>query len=117
MGTKLRLPLGCSLQSSLINCNSIPIQSGDTQVIHFSNHRMQIIEQHWNEEKLNFNETVFVRSKMDSQASDASSSFLDSLDTFKIPIIGSGGAAVIMVIIVLRTNTVSLKFSFSSFQC
>ena len=38
---------------------------------------------------------------MDSQASDASSSFLDSLDTFKIPIIGSGGAAVIMVIIVV----------------
>ena len=47
--TKLRLPLGCSLKSTLINCNSIPIQSGDTQVIHFSNHRMQNIEQHWNE--------------------------------------------------------------------
>ena len=101
--TKLRLPLGCSLHSTLINCNSIPIQSGDTQVIHFSNHRMQIIEQHWNEEKLNFNETVFVRSKVDTddQASDAISSLLESLDTFKIPIIGSGGAAAIMIIIVV----------------
>ena len=99
--TKLRLPLGCSLQSSLINCNSVPIQSGDTQVIHFSNHRMQIIEQHWNEEKLDFNETVFLQSKMDSQVSDESSTFLDSLDTFKIPIIGSGGVAVIMVIVVV----------------
>ena len=64
---------------------------------------MQIIEQHWNEEKLNFNETVFARSTvdMDSQANDATFSFLDSLDTFKVPIIGSGGAAVIVVIIVV----------------
>ena len=64
---------------------------------------MQIIEQHWNEEKLNFNETVFARSTvdMDSQANDDSPSFLDFLDTFKVPIIGSGGAAVIMVILVV----------------
>ena len=64
---------------------------------------MQIIEQHWNEEKLNFNETVFVRSRVDvdSQANDATSSFLESLDTFKVPIIGSGGAAVIMLLIVV----------------
>jgi hypothetical protein len=62
---------------------------------------MQIIEQHWNEEKLDFNETVFVRSKvdMDNQAGETSTSFLESLDTFKIPIIGSGGAAALMVII------------------
>merc|ERR1712237_253131 len=101
--TKLRLPLGCSLQSTLINCNSVPIQSGDTQVVHFSNHRMQIIEQHWNEEKLNFNETVFARSTvdMDSQANDGSPSLLESLDTFKIPIIGAGGAVAIMVILVI----------------
>ena len=92
-----------SLQSTLINCNSIPIQSGDTQVIHFSNHRMQIIEQHWNEEKLNFNETVFARSTvdMDNQANDDSPSLLESLDTFKVPIIGSGGAVAIMVILVV----------------
>ena len=101
--TKLRLPLGCSLQSTLINCNSIPIQSGDTQVVHFANHRMQIIEQHWNEEKLNFNETVFARSRVDmaDQESDDSPSLLESLDTFKIPIIGSGGAAAILIILVI----------------
>ena len=101
--TKLRLPLGCSLQSTLINCNSIPIQSGDTQVVHFANHRMQIIEQHWNEEKLNFNETVFARSRVDmaNQESDDSPSLLESLDTFKIPIIGSGGAAAILIILVI----------------
>jgi hypothetical protein len=64
---------------------------------------MQIMEQHWNEEKLNFNETVFARSPVeeDIQASNASPSFLESLDTFKVPIIGSGGAAVIMVIVVV----------------
>ena len=38
---------------------------------------------------------------VDSQANDTPSSFLDSLDTFKVPIIRSGGAAVIMVIIVV----------------
>jgi len=64
---------------------------------------MQIIEQHWNEEKLNVNETVFARSTvdMDSQANNDSPSFLDSLDTFKVPIIGSGGAAVLVVILVV----------------
>ena len=99
--TKLRLPLGCSLKSTLINCNSIPIQSGDSQVVHFSNHRMQIIEQHWNEEKLNFNETVFARSRVDVSDQDDSPSLLESLDTFKIPIIGSGGAVAIMIILVI----------------
>ena len=101
--TKLRLPLACSLQSTLINCNAIPIKSGDTKVVHFANHRMEIMEQHWNEKKLNYNKTVFVRSKVtvDSPADDYSSSFLESLDTFKIPIIGSGGAAVMVIIVVV----------------
>ena len=101
--TKLRLPLACSLQSTLINCNSIPIKSGDTQVVHFSNHRMQIMEQHWNEEKLDFNETVFARSKItvDSSSDDSTSSFLDSLDDFKTPIIGSGGAAITIAIVII----------------
>ena len=101
--TIIRLPLSCSLQSTLINCNSIPIQSGDKQVVHFSNHRMKIIEQHWNEEKLNFNESVFVQSKveMDNSANESTFSFLESLDNHKIPIIGSGGAAVMMVIILI----------------
>ena len=68
---------------------------------------MQIIEQHWNEEKLKFNETAFVRSTVeaDSLADDATLSFMDSLDTFKIPIIGSGGAAVMIVIIVIISIT------------
>ena len=101
--TKIRLPLSCSLQSTLINCNSIPIQSGDKQVVHFSNHRMRIIEQHWNEEKLNFNESIFVQSKVeiDISANESTFSFLESLDNHKIPIIGSGGAAVMMVIILI----------------
>ena len=105
--TKLRLPLGCSLKSSLINCNSILIQSGDTKVVHFSSHRMQIIEQHWNEEKLKFNESVFVRSTVESDplAGGIAASFMDSLDTFKIPIIGSGGAAAMIIIIVIISIT------------
>ena len=64
---------------------------------------MQIIEQHWNEEKLKFNETAFVRSTVeaDNLADDATLSFMDSLETFKIPIIGSGGVAVMIIIIVI----------------
>ena len=105
--TKLRLPLGCSLKSSLINCNSILIQSGNTKVVHFSSHRMQIIEQHWNEEKLKFNESVFVRSTVESDplTGGIAASFMDSLDTFKIPIIGSGGAAAMIIIIVIISIT------------
>ena len=101
--TKIRLPLSCSLQSTLINCNSIPIQSGDTQVVHFSSHRMRIIEQHWNEEKLDFNETVFARSKItvDSSSDDSTSSFLEAIENFKIPIIGSGGAAIAIAIVIV----------------
>jgi hypothetical protein len=105
--TKLRLPLGCSLKSSLINCNSVLIQSEDSKVIHFSSHRMQIIEQHWNEDKVKFNESVFIRSTVeaDPQVDDATSSFMDSLETFKTPIIGSGGAAAMLIIIVIITVT------------
>ena len=64
---------------------------------------MRIIEQHWNEEKLNFNESVFIQSKveMDNSADESTFSFLESLDNHKIPIIGSGGAAVMMVIILI----------------
>jgi hypothetical protein len=105
--TKLRLPLGCSLKSSLINCNSVLIQSEDSKIIHFSSHRMQIIEQHWNEDKVKFNESVFIRSTVeaDPQVDDATSSFMDSLETFKTPIIGSGGAAAMLIIIVIITVT------------
>ena len=72
-------------------------------MVHFSNHRMQIIEQHWNEEKLDFNETVFARSKItvDPSSDDSTSSFLEAMDNFKITIIGSGGAAITIAIVIV----------------
>ena len=99
----LRLPLACSLHSTLINCNSIPIKSGDSQEVHFSNHRMEIVEQHWNEEKLNLNESVFVRSKveLDIPVEEPTLSFLDSLDAIKVPLLGSSRAAAMVIIVII----------------
>ena len=78
--TKLRLPVACSLHSKLINCNSIILRSSESQEVHFYHHRMEIVEQHWEEEKLKINETVFVKRKisMDPLTDATNPLFLDS---------------------------------------
>ena len=64
---------------------------------------MEIVEKHWEEEKLKINETVFVKSKlsMDSLKEAPTPSFLDSLDSLKVPILGSSGAVVLVIILVI----------------
>ena len=61
------------------------------------------MEQHWEEEKLKINETVFVKSKisMDSLKEAPTSSILDSLDSLKVPLLGSGEAVILVVIMVI----------------
>ena len=61
---KLKLPLVCSLTSERINCNSIMLHSSVTEELHPAQYRMVIIEQHLEEEKINLNTTVFVRSNI-----------------------------------------------------
>ena len=64
---------------------------------------MEITEQHWNEEKLNITESVFVRSKveLDTPVKEPALSFLDSLDAIKVPLLGSSGAAATVIIIII----------------
>ena len=63
---KLKLPLVCSLQSERINCDSVTLHSSVTEELHPTQYRMEIIEQHLEEEKINFNSTVFVRSNIET---------------------------------------------------
>merc|ERR1712074_37467 len=55
---KIRLPLVCSIISEKFNCSSVKFQSSRVKEIHFSEHRMSIVEQHFEEEKIATNSTV-----------------------------------------------------------
>ena len=57
----IKLPIVCSLSSKLINCNAIKIKSGATKELHLSHYRMKIVEQKFEEEKINSNKTKFIR--------------------------------------------------------
>jgi len=94
----LKLPLVCALQSSLINCDSVNIHSNTAKEIHPTKYRMEIIEQHFEEEKININSTVFVRSKIysDSSAMSKSTPFLDQI---KWPVIGLLAAVTFLIFI------------------
>ena len=85
---KLKLPLVCSLHSSIINCDSIKLHSSRTEEIHLSQYRMEVIEQHLEEEKINTNSTIFVRSNIETDPTSlpASTSLLEKI---KWPLIGS----------------------------
>ena len=84
---KLRLPMVCSLSSNKINCDSIKLQSSQTKEIHLSHYRMEIVEQKLEEEKININNTVFVKSEIISETNILPSS-PSLLDRFKWPLIG-----------------------------
>ena len=58
---KLKLPLVCSLRSNKINCDSIKLHSSRTEEVHLSQYRMEIIEQHLEEEEININSTIFCK--------------------------------------------------------
>merc|ERR1712030_273589 len=62
---KLRLPLVCSIISEKFNCSSVKFQSSKVKKIHLTEHRMEVLEQHFEEEKIAINSTVFVRSNIE----------------------------------------------------
>ena len=62
--TKLSLPVTCKLTSEKFNCSAVSLKSSETNEIHFPQHRMKILEQHWEEEKVNINHTKFIRSNL-----------------------------------------------------
>ena len=108
---KLRLPMVCSLSSDKINCDSIRLQSSQTKEIHLSHYRMEIVEQKLEEEKININKTVFVKSEVLSETNILPSA-PSLLDKLKWPLIGTGAA--IVMIIILTSAIILLKNHSSS---
>ena len=96
----------CSLHSEKIYCNSITIRSSKSKEIHLSHYRMKIVEQRWEEEKINVNETNIIKSKISMEPMEAisTSSFLKTLDSMKIPLIGSGGAVILIIVLMIAVK-------------
>merc|ERR1712105_81065 len=84
--------------SEKINCSAIKFQSSKVKEIHLTEHRMEVLEQHFEEEKIAINSTVFVRSniEIDENLTAPSSTFLE---TMKWPIIGSLGAILSLIVL------------------
>merc|ERR1712074_426094 len=87
-----------SIISEKFNCSSVKFQSSRVKEIHFSEHRMSIVEQHFEEEKIAINSTVFIRSKIekDEKLSSPNSTFLE---TIKWPLIGSLSAILLLILL------------------
>ena len=57
---KIKLPLTCSIRSEKINCQSVKFNSNRPEEIHILKHRMEVIEEHFEELKININSTKFI---------------------------------------------------------
>ena len=95
---KLRLPLVCSIISEKFNCSAIKFQSSRVKEIHLTEHRMKVLEQHFEEEKVAINSTVFIRSNIEIEENRATP-YPTFLETMKWPIIGSLGAILFLIIL------------------
>ena len=65
---------------------------------------MKILEQHWEEEKVNINQTVFIRSNISIETRSTILPALESLNPFsnvKIPLLCAGGAVFLILLIVI----------------
>ena len=82
----------------MINCDSVNIHSNTAQEIHPTKYRLEIIEQHFEEEKINVNSTVFVKSEIDTDFSSKQNS-TPFLDRIKWPVIGSLAAVTFLIFI------------------
>ena len=99
--TRLELPVTCKLTSRKFNCSAITMKSSETEKIHFPHHRMTILEQHWDEEATNINHTKFISSNITvEEKSNFFSSLpsLSQLSDYKIPLIGAGGAVLLILL-------------------
>ena len=93
---KLKLPLVCSIQAEKVNCNAIKFQSSKIKEIHLTQYRMEVLEQHFEEEKIDINSTVFIRSNIEAEEKSLSNSS-PFLERMKWPIIGSLAAIASMI--------------------
>ena len=61
---RIKLPLTCSIHSEKINCDSVKFSSNRPEEIHILKHRMEVIEEHFEERKININSTKFIKSNI-----------------------------------------------------
>ena len=96
---KLKLPVVCSLRSTQINCDSVTLRSSQTKEIHLTHYRMQIIEEKLEEEMVNINKTVFIKSEILSEPHFTPTA-PTLLDLLKWPLIGTGAAIILIIILI-----------------
>ena len=93
----IKLPVVCSIRSTLVNCRAVKITSGATKESHLSHYRMEIMETHVEEKEVN--KTKFVRQNI-QQKPTTKSNEPALLEKFKWPLIGTGATFVVMVILI-----------------
>ena len=77
------------------------LQSSEAKEVHFPHHHMTILEQHWDEEATNINQTKFFRSNITVETKTnyfPSFPSLNQLSHLKIPLISAGGAIVFILL-------------------
>ena len=97
--TKLELPVTCKIESAKFNCSAMSLLSSETKEVQFPHHRMKILEQHWDEEANNFNETKFYRSNVTVKPTISKfPSLKTDYSNLKIPLISIGGVTAFILL-------------------
>ena len=107
---KIKLPLTCSIHSEKIKCNSVQFNSNRPEEIHILKHRLEVIEEHFEEKKININSTKFVKSNLFAEI--APTTITPLLEKVKWPLIISL-AAVTGIIFLSLIGTCLVKKNMS----
>ena len=103
--TKLELPITCKITSRLFNCSAISLRSAETKEVHFPHHKMTILEQHWDEEATDANNTEFTRHNVTVEPETSILQSLPSLPSIsqlsnlKTPLLCAGGIVILIIIV------------------
>jgi len=108
--TKLELPITCKIKSAKFNCSAMTLLSSETKEVQFQHHRMKILEQHWNEEATNLNETRFYRSNVTVELATTSfPSIKTDYSNLKIPLIFVGAITAVILLACLVIKLTACK--------
>merc|ERR1712105_230550 len=106
---KIKLPLTCNIRSEKINCDSVKFNSNKPEEIHVLQKRMEVLEEHFEEEKVNINSTKFIKSNLDNEIPPSfTTPFLEKV---KLPLIISLAAIAGIIVMclfgvcLLKSNT------------
>ena len=110
--TKLELPITCKIRSAKFNCSAMSLISSETKEVQFPHHRMKILEQHWDEEANNINETKFYRSNVTVKPTTYSFPAIKTdYSNLKIPLICVGGVTALILLASIGIKLTTCKKS------